>query len=605
MPKENYEFKELTDREWLLLRPQNIIGSVQEIKQSGFVLKDEKFVYDDYYIVPGLLKIINEIIDNSVDVFIKTDGKFATKIDVTMTDFVVKVKDNGSGIPVEKSGDTYIPAKAWGRPRAGTNFDDAKNVGSLGMNGIGSYATAVFSKEFIGTTCDGKNKLVVKFKNNLEQEEISTPVKCRLRGTSVEFKPDLDRFGLTKITEIYKNAIKQRLIHIAYSYEGITFKFNGEVIKSDPKSYFSKFGEDVTLFKGENYSVAFLPNTTDDFRFFSYVNGLYASKGGTQIDYFLDRVIPAIRTKIARKYKDIKNGDIKNKLTMIVIFKGFREPKYDSQSKEMFTSSNPKITEHLGKIDFEKWGEILFKNKAIVNDIIEKYKFMEAYKEKKDLEKLRTVKKRIKSEKYFPPTKKRKYLMICEGASASGGLMPVLGRKEIGYYELKGKPLNAYDRSSQKFHANKELSELYKIIQNEGYEYIIPATDQDLDGFIIRGLLIGFFQKYTPEVLEGMKFGVLQTPIMAEMKGGLPTRWVYDFKDKEKLKTNIKYFKGLGSWKTPALKVVVKKDGLQKMISILDYDEKAFETIDKWLNSKRAGDRKEMILENEFDLIKV
>jgi phosphoribosylamine-glycine ligase len=92
---------------------------------------------------------------------------------------------------------------------------------------------------------------------------------------------------------------------------------------------------------------------------------------------------------------------------------------------------------------------------------------------------------------------------------------------------------------------------------------------------------------------------------MAEMKNGLPTKWVYNFQEKDALKTNVKYFKGLGAWKTPALKVVVKKDGLPKMIDILEYDEKAEETIDKWLNGKRADDRKTMILDNEFDLIKV
>ena len=600
-----FEFKELTDRDWLLLRPQNIIGSVQELKQSGFNLKGEKFVYEDYYIVPGLLKIINEIIDNSVDVFIKSDGKFATKIDVTMTDITVKVKDNGSGIPVTKQGGKYIPELAWGRPRAGTNFDDKSNEGQLGMNGVGSYATAVFSKEFVGTTCDGKKKLVVKFKNNLSEAEISTPIACKLKGTMVEFKPDLMRFGLTKITQIYKDAIKQRLIHIAYSYQGITFKFNGEIIKSDPKSYFSKFGENVTLFQGSNFSVAFMPNEADDFRYFSYVNGLYASKGGSQIDYFLDKTLPLLRTKIAKKYKDIKNGDLKNKMTMIVIFKGFKQPKYDSQSKEMFTSPASKITEHIGKIDFEKWGDALYKNKAIIDEAIEIFKMKEAYKDRKELDKLKGTKKKIKSKKYYPPTGKRKYLMICEGASASGGLMPALGRKEVGYYELKGKPLNAYSSSQQKFRANVELSELYQILKTEGYEYAITATDQDLDGFIIRGLLIGFFDRYLPEYLHKGRLGMLQTPIMSEMKKNMPTKWVYQLSEADTLKGTVKYFKGLGSWTEKGLTHIVKKDGLGKMIDFLEYDDNAEESIDSWLASNRADDRKDMIRANTFDLIKL
>lgn len=195
--------------------------------------------------------------------------------------------------------------------------------------------------------------------------------------------------------------------------------------------------------------------------------------------------------------------------------------------------------------------------------------------------------------------------MICEGASASGGLMPALGRKEVGYYELKGKPLNAYSQSQQKFRANTELSELYQILQTEGYEYAIFATDQDLDGFIIRGLLIGFFDRYLPDLLKSGNVGMLQTPIMAELKKDLPNKWVYAMMDADTLSGNVKYFKGLGSWTEKGLKHIVKKDGLTKMIEFLEWDENAAESIDSWLNTKRADDRKEMIMANDFDLIKI
>ncbi|MCK5535303.1 MAG: ATP-binding protein, partial [Bacteroidales bacterium] len=312
----NRKIKELSDREWLLLRPHNIIGSIQKKKQTGFVLHDDgKFHYEDFFVVPAFLKIVNEIIDNSVDVFIKSGGKSATKIEVDMSNTVIKVKDNGYGIPVIKEGDKYMPEIAWGRPRAGSNFEDDENRDSMGMNGIGSYATAVFSTKFTGTTCDGKKKMVVKFTDNLAKKDISAPVGCKVRGTMVEFTPDLKRFGMNAITNEYKNNIKQRLINLSFSYPGITFKFNKEIIKVDPKSYFSRFGDDVSLFQGDNYSVAIMPNDSDDFRFLAYTNGLHNTKGGSQITYFLDRIIPPLKEKLNRKYKGIKTGDIKNKLT--------------------------------------------------------------------------------------------------------------------------------------------------------------------------------------------------------------------------------------------------------------------------------------------------
>ncbi|MCK5538468.1 MAG: ATP-binding protein, partial [Bacteroidales bacterium] len=305
----NRKIKEMSDREWLLLRPHNIIGSIQKKKQTGFILHDDgKFHYEDFFIVPAFLKTVNEIIDNSVDVFIKSLGKSATKIEVDMTDTSVKVKDNGYGIPVIKEGNAYMPEIAWGRPRAGSNFEDDENRESMGMNGVGSFVTAVFSTKFTGTTCDGKKKITVKFTDNLAKKVISTPIACKTRGTTVEFTPDLKRFGMTTITNEYKNIIKQRLINLSFSYPGITFKFNKEIIKVDPKSYFSRYGEDVTLFQGDNYSVAIMPNDSDDFRFLAYTNGLHNSKGGSNIDYFLDRIIPPLKDKLNRKYKGIKTG---------------------------------------------------------------------------------------------------------------------------------------------------------------------------------------------------------------------------------------------------------------------------------------------------------
>ena len=192
--------------------------------------------------------------------------------------------------------------------------------------------------------------------------------------------------------------------------------------------------------------------------------------------------------------------------------------------------------------------------------------------------------------------------------SASGGLMPALGRENCGYYELKGKPLNAYDATQSKFQNNTELSLLYSIIKSEGYEYIMYATDQDLDGFTIRGLLTGFFHKYLrADWLAKGKVGVLQTPIRGKMQGGKIIDWVYSLQDGDKLtdKGQSKYFKGLGSWKPEWLKTVVKKDGLAKMFDILEYDDDADETIDAWLNTKRPDDRKAFLRENDFDLIKL
>ena len=103
----------------------------------------------------------------------------------------------------------------------------------------------------------------------------------------------------------------------------------------------------------------------------------------------------------------------------------------------------------------------------IINPIIDIFKIKEEFKRKQELKALDKPKK-IKDEHYTPATKNKKYLLVCEGASAQGGLMPVCGREEFGYYTLKGKPLNSWANTQQKFAANKELSGLYQVIKNEG-----------------------------------------------------------------------------------------------------------------------------------------
>jgi len=186
--------------------------------------------------------------------------------------------------------------------------------------------------------------------------------------------------------------------------------------------------------------------------------------------------------------------------------------------------------------------------------------------------------------------------------SAFGGLHPVLGRKECGYYVLRGKPLNAYQALQSKFTENKELSELYKIIQNENYQYIIMGTDQDLDGISIRGLLLGFFERYLPEYKD--KIGILQTPIKTVCKNSKILRWYYNMSDDLKLKKGevSSYYKGLGQWDSDDLKYIVQQEGITKMIDMLEFN--SVEIIDEWLG-KDPSARKTYIMANEFNLTKL
>jgi len=370
------------------------------------------------------------------------------------------------------------------------------------------------------------------------------------------------------------------------------------------------FSEHYEVLEGDDFFIGVMPNGEDDFRFLSYVNGLHIKDGGNHIEYVLDKIITPIRGKLQRRYKNIKPGDIKNKLQLVVFFKNLINPKFNSQTKEKITNTSAQISDFLGEIDWDKFGLKCYKNKEILDPIIEIYKIKEEFKKKQELKNLNKNVKKIKSKKYTRPIGNRKYLMIGEGESAVSGLLSILGRQDYGYYELKGKPLNAYDASQQKFTANVELSELYQIINNEEYEYVVFATDQDLDGFTIRGLLLGFIYRYLPELLKTGRVGMLQTPIVAVSKKDNIIDWFYSLADVDHSKmpagTLSEYKKGLGGWTSEELKVVIEKDGIDKMIRMIEFNEETSpEILDNWLNSDKSDKRKEYIENNDFDLIKL
>jgi DNA gyrase/topoisomerase IV subunit B len=598
--------RKLSEREHIIQRPSMYIGAVDLTKSNEYVFEDGKIQHKEISYVPGFIKIINEIIDNSVDVSIKTNFKKCNQISVKMTEDTVEVQDNGTGIPVTKNADGhYLAELAWGHARAGSNFDDDENRTQIGMNGVGSFATNCFSKRFVGKTDDGNQLYTITFKDNAESFTDKVEKSKGTSGVNVKFWPDLSKFGIDKIDDVHMNVIMQRLINLSMSFPEITFKFNGKKINVNSfKKYVSLLNESFEMYETDDYKFAILPNADDDFRQFSYVNGLKIPDGGTHIDIISYQIVSRIRDKLAKKFKTIKPGDIKNKLMIVAFLKNVKNTKFNSQSKEKITNGAAEINAYFGEIPFDQIAAKILRNKTIIDPITEVYRIKEEFRKRQELKGLQKTVKKIKSDKYLPSIGKRKFLLLVEGESALGGLSPVLGRKECGYYVLKGKPLNAYSAPQTKFTANKELSELYKIIQNEGYEYIIYATDQDLDGYHIRGLLTGFFIRYMPE-LKG-NIGMLQTPVIGVTKKDKLVNWYYNLNDKVQLKSGEKgnWMKGLGSWDSDDLKHVVQTDGIDKMIQLIDFDvENSDKVIEEWLGND-SEPRKKYIVANDFSISK-
>ena len=629
------KFEVLTGRLQILKRPTMWIGAIDPTQQEMFIVNEDKVEHKSVEFIPAFRKILDEILDNSLDALIvhrNASGSIKVKID----DDSVYIEDDGPGIPVvkkqltdaelknlpkeeaDKIKSSYIPEIAWTRLFSGTNFQDSENKTTIGSHGIGSKATAIFSTKFIGKTDDGKHSCTVKAVNNLEKSTCKVDKTSGRTGTSVEFWPDLQRFKLAKIEQVYSDLMYQRLLCLAITFPKIKFSFNGKRININDKKFLKLFSENIEFVTFDRGFIGVFPNESDDFNFFTYVNGMHMSRGGEHVNYVAWQLVNPIREKLARKYKSIKPADIKNKFTLVMFLRDFTNPKFDSQTKETLTNSTGEVSSYFGNsVDFERFAKQILKNDAIINPIVDMFKLKEELKARQELKKVKKI--RVKSDKYMSPIGEQKYLALCEGASAMSGISSCLGRNGIGYYAMRGLPLNAYDSTMQKIVANAELKDIVNILSLDitksdttktmSFEKVLITTDADADGAHITSMLIGWFKKFSPNLFNEGKICKLITPniILEDTKGKIVKYFMNltEFKKWEATnqgnKHKIVYLKGLGSWDRQQLIELIDTNGLENFILEYHLDKDGEVYIEDWLGSDPEK-RKKYLREYTLDI---
>ena len=631
------KFEVLTGREQIRRRPQMWIGSMDPVVKSMFMVEGDKIVLKDVSFIPAFRKICDEILDNSLDALIQHRNS-AGNIKVRMDDESVYIEDDGPGIPVvkkqlseveekslpkeeaEKIKKSYIPEIAWTRLFSGSNFQDGANKTTIGAHGLGSKCTSIFSTKFIGQTDDGKKRCTVKAVNGLEKSTCKVFETSGKTGTSVEFWPELPMFKLQKIEQIYHDLMYQRLFCLAITFPDIKFSFNGKRISVNDKKFLKMFDDNVEFATFKNGFVGIYPNQSDEFSFFTYVNGMHMSRGGSHVDYVASQVTAPIREKLCKKYKTIKPADIKNKLTVVVFMRNFANPKFDSQTKETLTNLPSEVSAYFaGEIDFDALAKAILKNDAIIGPVVETFKIKEELKARQEL---KTVKKiKVKSDKYMSPIGARLNLFLCEGQSAQSSLCSCLGRDSNGYYSLRGLPINVLENSIQKIAANQEFKDVMNILDLDiskadgssksiSFERIVIACDQDLDGNHLSSVLIGWFRKFAPNLFKEGRICKLQTPliIVKDQKESIK-EYFFDldsFKNWEKKnhdpKLKVFYQKGLGSIERSDMKWLMEnKGGINQFLYELTLDEAGFDNVDLWL-SGNAEPRKEKLRQYTLDI---
>lgn len=569
--KKKEEFKILTPRLHVRARPGMYLGSTAIEQIDRFVLG--KWQTIEY--IPALIKMVDEIIDNSIDEAIRTNFKHANEISVTINGDAITITDNGRGIPQEEVDDTHTkekvlrPVAAWTKVNSGTSFDDERVT--IGANGVGSACTNFMSKKFVGLTWQKGKSVKVISKNGCETYDVELGKKSG-SGTQVTFTPDFTLFAGESVEDTATlELIQDRLISLQIAFPEIKFKFNARRIKeSNIRQYANLFTDDeetsIVHAQSNNLSYFFAPSV-DGFRTTSYVNGVNTRQGGMYVDFVVNSVVDELSAMIKRKHKvEVTKSTIKNGLTFIMFARNFKNPKYDSQTKERLTNSITEIKDHFAEATIPNFNSIakkIMSSADIIDPIVEAQLAKKLAADRRAATLAQKKLKKAKIAKHIAATSDESTLFLCEGDSAIGFLIAVRDPKTVGGLPLRGVPLNTWDMKPADVLKNKELGEIIAVlgldindpdsVDNMYYKNIATLSDADMDGNHISALLLAFFYRFWPRLISERRVHLTRTPIMISSKG-TDVKWFYTYTDAQAFKHDDKskgykhrYIKGLGS----------------------------------------------------------
>ena len=566
----NSEIKVLSDKEHVIMRAGMYVGSTSIDNYTVIVDGEVK----NLTIVPALFKIINEIIDNSVDEAIRTDFQHANKIDIHINETAVVVSDNGRGLPVSditSLDGTIIPScvAAWTMARTGSNFTDDRVT--IGANGIGSALTNFLSRKFTGITGNGTNKFIVECENG-ELIKWTKKEKNSFKGTIVEFEPDFSHFECESITEDLVIALKERLEAIALTFDKIKIRLNGETLSNNIKKYI-KDDSKFIIVKNNDYLIALTNSLNDEFIQKSYINGVHTLHGGNHVDWFIGNLCDNLMPLIKKQFKvDISKARIKDCLSLLMVVKNFNNPKFNTQTKERLTSTHGEVSNFFGELNFKKLAKDLINIENIIDPIVSLALAKLDAANKSAMTKASNMAKKMRISAHIKSTKfDDSMLFIAEGESAMNYFITCRNPEKHGGYPLRGKIATTWDMKPNEILANRVFFELlailnlsptnYSDISGMTYKYIGIFVDADPDGMgSIMPSLVSFFSKW-PEIIKQHRLKIVRSPVYIVTHKDKTQTWFYtknEFESYNPLATDeVKYVKGLGQMQEDEYRKVI------------------------------------------------
>lgn len=564
----------------------------------------------------GIYVLLKEVLDNSIDEFMMGNGR---KIEVTVADELVSVRDFGRGIPLGKLMDVAS------RMNTGAKYDSKVFKKSVGLNGVGIKAVNALSNEFsIRSIREGKLKQIDFSKGELVKdfEEIDTEEP---NGTEVIFTPD---------TEIFKNYhyIEEFIVPLLKNY---TFLNAGLIINFNGEKYISKNGlydlleenldQDpvypIIHLKGEDIEFALTHSNQYGEDYYTFVNGQFTPQGGTHLAAFREALVKTIRDYY---HKEFDASDIRASIVSALSIK-VEEPMFESQTKTKLGSKDmgpegPSVRNFIMNFIQKELGNFLHKNGQTADILLKR--IQESERERKaisgiqKLAKQRAKKVSLHNKKlrdcriHYNTThelKENSSIFITEGDSASGSITKSRDVTTQAVFSLRGKPLNSYGLTKKIVYENEEFNLLQAALNiEEGieelrYNKVIISTDADVDGMHIRLLLITFFLQFFPELIKKGHLYILQTPLF-RVRNKKKTIYCYSAQERDAavkvLGTSIEItrFKGLGEISPDEFKNFIGED-IRLDSVILNKNESVADMLEFYMG-KNTPDRQDFIIEH-------
>ena len=547
----------------------------------------------------GLHHLVYEIVDNAID---EALAGYCDKITVEiLDDGVIRVTDNGRGIPVGINPQKGIPTVTvvFTILHAGGKFGGNGYKVSGGLHGVGASVVNALSSWLEVEVCDGEKV----YKERYEKGNVVDPLKvigsAKEKGTVVTFKPDPTIF--TDTTRYDYDTLLKRLREQAFLNAGIRvilkdcrsdadlpdrmddFKYDGGI-----KSYVEfilegmkkdKINKDVIYFSdtdGDSTAeIALIWSTSYDTMVMSFANTLHTIDGGTHEQGFKQSLANVVN-KYAFDFKKLKEGtarlkgdDILEGVVAVVSVK-LADAQFESQTKAKL--GNTSIGKLVRDLVNQKLYQYLEENpddaKIIIDKAIAASNAREAAQKARDLQRSKSgiggktrMPEKLKDCISDDPTKTE--IFIVEGDSAGGSAVEGRNSTYQAILPLWGKMLNVEKARVDKVYGNDKLTPVVVAlgtgiaenfdIEKLRYDKIVIMADADVDGSHIRTLLLTFFFRYMPQLIETGHVYLAQPPLYRVSKG---KRYFDAFTDEERDrfteelggadKVDVQRYKGLG-----------------------------------------------------------